>query len=463
MTSRLVVVSNRVPDGHASAAGGLAVALLDALRDHGGVWLGWSGHVVDSDIDAPRLRHSRQANIRRVTFDLDRRTHEGYYCGYSNGALWPVLHGRVDLARFDPGQWEHYRRANRWFAHALMHMLGEQDLVWIHDYHLLLVAQELRSLRSRHRIGLFLHTPLPAPDALAALPGHQRLLGALFDFDLVGLQTRGDMLRLADYLQGELGAQRDGDDAFVHRGRRLRVQAFPIGIDAEAFRDLLREREAQDIQGLLRRQYARRELLVAVDRMDYSKGIPQRLRALRELYSRHPEDRGRATLIQIAVPGREGVQAYRELAGEVERLSGALNGDFGELEWIPLRLLRRALSRRRLAGLFHASKAALVTPLRDGMNLVAKEYLAAQDREDPGVLILSRFAGAAEQLGGAVLVNPYDVEGVAEAIHQALHMSREQRCERHRDLVACVEQQDARWWSRRFVAALRGCKPGLQE
>jgi trehalose 6-phosphate synthase len=450
--SRLVVVSNRIADPRKTAAGGLAVALGDVLNATGGLWFGWSGKIVDSDADDV---HFQQAGtVKLVTMDLSQSDHDAFYLGYSNGVLWPVFHYRLDLADFDAGYINGYRRVNQLFARKLMPLLRDDDIIWVHDYHLIPLAAELRALGCRHRIGFFLHIPLPPPLMLAAIPGHDWLVRALFAYDLVGFQSKADLSHFARYVETEAHAQPVEEGRWRAFGRTVHAGAFPIGIDVEEFTELSNAPEAVEMYERMKDEYSRRKLLVGVDRLDYSKGLPQRLRAFRELLSKHPETRNSATLIQIASPSRENVSAYTDLLHEMESLCGSINGNFGELDWMPVRYMHRTVARARLPGLYRASRVALVTPLRDGMNLVAKEFLTAQDPQDPGVLVLSRFAGAAEQLREALLVNPYDSEGTAAAILLALQMPLEERRSRHQALMQTIRRFDVHWWCDSFLDAL---------
>jgi trehalose 6-phosphate synthase len=453
MDGRLVVVSNRVADPRKPAAGGLAVALGEALQRTGGLWFGWSGKVVDGVADG-ELRQQQAGRVNLVTVDLTRAEHDAYYLGFANGVLWPVFHNRIDLADFEAGFLEGYQRANRMFARRLAPLLQPDDIVWVHDYHLIPLANELRALGCRQRIGFFLHIPLPPPLILAAIPGHEWLVRSLFAYDLVGLQSQTDLSHFEGYVQSEGGAERLPDHHWRAFNRVVRAQAFPIGIDVAEFEALAQSRESQDTYNELRELYAKRRLLVGVDRLDYTKGLPQRLRAFQRLLSNYPENHNSATLIQIASPSREDVQAYTTIRQELEGLAGSINGLYGELDWMPVRYLNRTFARRRLPGLFRMGRVALVTPLRDGMNLVAKEYVVAQDPQDPGVLVLSRFAGAAEQMRDALLVNPYDTEATAQAIQRALHMPLAERRERHAALLANVRREDVHWWRKEFLEAL---------
>ena len=455
MSQRLVVVSNRIGDPRKPAAGGLAVALGEALSASGGLWFGWSGKIVEQGARGEgEVTSQVSGKVTLTTLDLSREDHDAYYAGYSNRVLWPVFHYRLDLAQFDDGLFEGYQRVNRLFARKLMTVLRPDDIIWVHDYHLIPLAAELRALGCQLRIGFFLHIPLPPQLILAAIPAHEWLIRSLFAYDLVGLQSETDVLNFVRYVQAEANAEALDKDHYRAFNRLVCVRAFPIGIDVDEFAGLGETRESVETYTTLREQYARRQLLVGVDRLDYSKGLPNRLRAFHRLLADYPENRQSATLIQVATPTREGLLAYEDIRHELEGLSGQINGQYGELDWMPVRYIHRTVARTRLPGLFRASRVALVTPLRDGMNLVAKEFVVAQDPQDPGVLVLSRFAGAAEQLKEALLVNPYDTQGTAEAIHLALQMPLEERQSRHAALLATCKQYDVHWWCESFLELL---------
>ena len=450
---RLVAVSNRVADPRKPRTGGLAVALGEALNtSSGGLWFGWNGKITDDA--GSKVQLQRAGNVTLATIGLSRADHDAYYSGYSNGVLWPVFHYRLDLADFDSADVEAYRRVNRLMAQELFPLLRPDDVIWVHDYQLIPMAAELRAMGCKQRIGFFLHIPLPPRTILAAIPQHGRLIRSLLSYDLVGFQTQLDADHFADYIETEGKGQRKGKGRLQADGRTTFARAFPIGIDVDKLQAMGREPGARELLGTLREQYSKRQLLVGVDRLDYSKGLPQRIKAFRRLLERYPENLQRATLVQVAAPSRENVEAYSDIRSQLESLCGGVNGDFGELDWMPVRYLRRAVARRRLPGLYAASRVALVTPLRDGMNLVAKEYVACQDPEDPGVLVLSRFAGAAEQMTDALLVNPYDTAETADTIQQALSMTLEERRERHARLMALVRKFDVHWWAREFLASL---------
>jgi trehalose 6-phosphate synthase len=458
--SRLVVVSNRTADPRNTAAGGLAVAVRESLQQTGGLWFGWSGKVTEEgseDRGAARTNEPHLqtvGNVTLATLDLSQEDHETYYLGYANAVLWPVFHYRLDLANFDARFAAGYRRVNQLFARKLLPLLRPNDTIWVHDYHLIPLAAELRAMGCRNRIGFFLHIPMPPPLIMAAIPEHGWLTRCLFAYDLVGFQSEADVMHFSHHVESEAWAQTLSRDCIRAFDRTLRIGAYPIGIDVDDFIRLAEADEAREMFSRIRDEYSRRRLLLGVDRLDYSKGLPQRVHAFRELLERYPETRNLATLIQIAAPSREDVDAYGELRRHMDSLCGAINGDHGELDWMPVRYIHRNIARRRLPGLYRASHVALITPLRDGMNLVAKEFIAAQDPADPGMLVLSRFAGAAEQLKEALLVNPYDTHGTAQAIHHALTMPLDERINRHKALLDRIRKFDVLWWSSSFLRAL---------
>ena len=435
------------------------MALGDALVKTGGLWFGWSGTIVDGGTPGEGQLHTTHAgNITLATVDLCREDHDSYYLGYSNGVLWPVFHYRLDLADFDAGYIGGYRRVNRLLAQKLMPLLKPDDVIWVHDYHLIPLAAELRAMGCKNRIGFFLHIPLPPPLILAAIPQHEWLMRSLFAYDLVGFQSEADVEHFSVYVGEEAGAENLGAHQFRAFGRRVHAQAFPIGIDVDEFAALTHGKEASELYDSMKDEYSRRRLLLGVERLDYSKGLPQRLKTFRQLLQKYPDNLGSATLIQIASPSREALDSYADLRQELERLCGSINGDYGELDWMPVRYIHRNVARKRLPGLYRVADVALVTPLRDGMNLVAKEFIAAQDPADPGVLVLSRFAGAAEQLKQALLVNPYDIHGTADTVQRALQMPLVERQERHQQLLRNIRRYDVHWWRQSFLDTLAHCE-----
>ena len=450
---RLVIASNRTATPGAPRAGGLAVALAEALDERGGgVWFGWSGEIVERE---PRgLRLVTEGSTDFALADLTEAEHAAYYLGYANRALWPVFHYRVDLAAFDEADFAGYEAVNRRFGRLLAGLLKPGDAVWLHDYHFFLMGQELRQSGWGGPLGFFLHIPFPAPEVFAAIPQHARLARGLAAFDLLGFQTERDAANFRRYCIETAGAEALDATRLRLHDREVTVRAFPIGTDAAEMARMATGPEGRAAAARVGRVIDSRALVIGVDRMDYSKGLPQRMEAFGRMLDHHPELHGRVSFLQIAPPSRESVDAYQALREELDRLAGRINAEIADLDWTPIRYLARGYPRDALAGLFRLARVGLVTPLYDGMNLVAKEYVAAQDAEDPGVLVLSEFAGAAEQLDAALLVNPHDVAGVADAIHRALEMPLEERRERWEALDAAVRREDIAWWRRSYLEAL---------
>jgi trehalose 6-phosphate synthase len=451
--SRLVVVSNRVALPGESRAGGLAVGLLAALKERGGVWFGWSGKTARGA--SGELREQVDGDIRFVTMDLSKPDLDTYYNGFSNRTLWPLLHFRLDLVDYDRATREGYRRVNQLFAEKLAPYLRDSDTVWIHDYHLIPLAAMLRERGIGCRIGFFLHVPLPSGDLLQAMPDHQRLFSGLYAYDLVGFQTQRDADRFRSYVRLFGGGRLHGDGSLeAPGGHRLRVGAFPIGIDTARVAQQATTAMNNPSVRSLQKSLHPRELAIGVDRLDYSKGLPERFHGFERYLERHPDQKGTLTFLQIAPVSRGGVSEYRKLRAELEQLAGHINGGHAEADWTPLRYVNQNYAHSTLTGFYRTARVGLVTPLRDGMNLVAKEYVAAQDPENPGVLVLSLLAGAADELPQALLVNPYDLDGVADAIARATTMPLAQRKERWRAMMDHLTEFDINRWRRDYLAAL---------
>lgn len=450
---RLVIASNRTATPGEPRAGGLAVALADALAERGGgLWFGWSGEIADREARGVRLISENGVDFALA--DLTEGEHENYYLGYSNRTLWPIFHYRVDLAVFDEASFEVYEAVNRRFGRLLAGLTKPGDVVWLHDYHFLLMGQEMRASGWDGALGFFLHIPFPAPEVFIALPQHQRLARGLTAFDLIGFQTDRDTANFRRYLVEHCGGVELDETRIAAFGRTVETRTFSIGIDADEMASMAVAPEAAAAAARIGEKGEDPALVIGVDRMDYSKGLPQRMEAFGRMLDDHPELYGRVSFLQIAPPSRESVDAYQALREELDRLAGRINAEIADLDWQPIRYLARGYGREILAGLFRLARVGLVTPLHDGMNLVAKEFVAAQDPEDPGVLILSEFAGAAEQLKDALLVNPHDVGGMADAIHRALTMPVDERRERWVALDRAVRERDIGWWRRSFLAAL---------
>jgi len=463
--ARLVVVSNRVsvPSGDgAKRAGGLEVALRPALQQNGGVWLGWSGKV--GARDKLRTRSVRHNNVEYVVTDLTKHDYQEYYNGFANRVLWPILHYRLDLAEFALRDLSGYFRVNDHFANELDKIIEDDDLIWVHDYHLIPIADALRRRGRPNRIGFFLHVPFPPPEVLTSLPKHEELIPLLMQYDVVGFQTEGDAGNFVRYLISECNQTREmrvfkiasHQTTLSLNGRQTRIGSFAVSIEPRAFQRLARRNVRSPLVKDMVASLGSRALVIGVDRLDYSKGLVQRLDAFDHFLANHSEWIGKVTYLQITPKNRSEIPEYAELEEALGSAAGRINGKYGEVSWTPIRYVNRVYGRSALAGLYRTARVGLVTPLRDGMNLVAKEYVAAQDPEDPGVLILSRFAGAAIEFRRALLVNPYDPESVAGAIAQALAMPIEERRARHQALLAMVSAYDVDRWQQEFLSTLRG-------
>jgi trehalose 6-phosphate synthase len=468
--ARLVVVSNRVsvPTGDgAKRAGGLEVALRPTLQQNGGVWLGWSGTVA-SAADKIETRSLKHKNVEYVVTDLSQGDYQEYYNGFANRVLWPILHYRLDLAEFARRDLTGYLRVNDHFANELEKFLEEDDLIWVHDYHLIPLADALRRRGHANRIGFFLHVPFPPPEILTSLPRHEQLIPMLAQYDVVGFQTEGDAGNFVRYLIAETNHNRemrvfetaDRRTTLTLNGQQTRIGSFPVGIEPRGFARLARRNVQSPLVKNLTESLGGRNLVIGVDRLDYSKGIVQRLDAFDLFLENNPDWIGNVTYLQITPRNRSEIPEYVELAEAASASAGRINGKYGEVSWTPIRYVNRVYSRSVLAGLYRAARVGLVTPLRDGMNLVAKEYVAAQDPEDPGVLVLSRFAGAAEEMTEAIIINPHDPEEITEAMHQALIMPLDERKARHEKLFEKICQTTAATYCRDFIAALSAAPNG---
>ncbi len=452
--SRLVVVSNRVPvpGDRNPAAGGLAVGLADAVTE-GSLWFGWSSRRQTFTSTESSVVQAR--GVTYATIDLGEADYRRYYTGFANGALYPLLLYRLGLMGFREEDYAGYRTVNRAFATALAPLLRPDDLIWVHDYQLLAVGHELRALGVEQRIGFFLHTPFVPPSIFSALPRAAELLDALCACDVIGFHTKDYRDAFLQCVTTLLGAQPDSEGGFTYRGRRVQAIVTPIGIDVASFTAMATRNVASAAANSLVQSLDGRPLGISVDRLDYAKGLPNRILAIDHLFTRYPEHRKQVTFLQVAAPSREELADYRGLRRELDRAVGDVNGRYSEADWTPIRYITRAVRRSTLAGFYRLARLGVVTPLRDGMNLVAKEFIAAQDQADPGVLILSRFAGAAEELTDALIVNPFDAEEIAASMHQGLTMPLEERQARHKSLLACIRASSARQYCQNFLAALR--------
>jgi len=457
--SRLIVISNRVAVPKAKdaegAQGGLAVALAAALRKYRGVWFGWSGR--ETDTFTGHLEMRRRAGVTTATIDLEPHDIEEYYNGYANCTLWPLFHYRIDLTEYERHFGTGYERVNERFAESVMPLIEPDDLIWVHDYHLLPLGQRLRDQGVKNRIGLFLHIPWPPARLLVSLPFHERLVRSMLEYDLIGFQTEEWLESFCHYVEKELGGKIGEDGSIEVGNRKLKAKAFPIGIDYDEFVAAAGGKTASEAYKRLSASASGKKLVIGVDRLDYSKGLAERFDSYARFLTDNPEQAKDIILLQIAPPSRELVVSYQHIRETLEAKTGHINGGLADVDWVPIRYVNQGYSRAELGGFYRAADIALITPLRDGMNLVAKEYVAAQDPKDPGVLILSRFAGAALQMKEALLVNPHSSEEVSEAISKALRMPKAERIRRWKALHKSVKQEDVIKWREDFLNALSSC------
>jgi len=445
---RLVVVSNRTPVGNprTGSAGGLAVALGSVLAKRDALWIGWNGEISEM-AEAPVHRRVRRTEI--VGFSLTAAQHAGFYTGFANGTLWPLFHYRLGLMEYRRSEYAAYLTTNDSIAQLVMSQIKPGDVLWVHDYHLIPLARALRRLGVTNRIGFFLHIPWPAAEVFRSLPVHADLAEALAHFDLIGFQTETCASQFRNYLGLEAAAHGWSHSMY---GRHFRAAAFPIGIDTQES-SALAAAASLDGQRLLD-NLGNRALIIGVDRLDYSKGLPNRIAGYGEFLERNPGVRGKVQYLQIAPISRGEVANYRALRRELDGLAGRINGKHAEFDWTPLRYVNKGYPRRSLAAFYRLARVGLVTPLRDGMNLVAKEFVAAQRAEDPGVLLLSEFAGAAAEMTGALKVNPYDTTAIADLLGKALEMPYDERLSRWRADMDTITRNTATAWADTFLGDL---------
>ncbi|MGA7121928.1 MAG: bifunctional alpha,alpha-trehalose-phosphate synthase (UDP-forming)/trehalose-phosphatase [Polyangiaceae bacterium] len=467
---RLILVSNRLPvtvrldDGEVSISrspGGLATGLRMPHERTGGIWIGWPGDVSGLDLAQQRALGSHLSELRCVPVHLTGAEVAGYYDGFSNGVLWPLFHYLLDRIPPSSQEWDAYRAVNEKFADVAAQVWRPGDLVWVHDYQLVLVPQLLRARIPSATIGFFLHIPFPVSEVVRTLPWRDQVLEGMLGADLVGFHTFTYRKHFASSVLRILGIPSKGDCVFLD-GRQIRLGVFPIGVDARTFGELAENQDVQRETAAIRAEARSEKILLGIDRLDYTKGIRPRLLAFERLLEREPHWRGKVRLVQIAVPSRDRVPSYQEFRRQVDELVGRINGAFAAVDWVPIHYVHRALDERQVVALYRAADVMLVTPLRDGMNLVAKEFVTCRTDED-GVLVLSEFAGAAAEMGEAVQVNPYDVESMAQAFADALTMPEEERRLRMRSLRQRIAARDVHQWAQSFLDALGGIRAGGQE
>jgi trehalose 6-phosphate synthase len=455
----LVVVSNRVARGKANEpmTGGLAAALLPVVEKSGAIWVGSSGRVRDRMQKEPFAEIEALGSGALALLDLPAAHYGGFYEGFANSALWPALHSRSDLIRVSQDDYRSYREVNAFVARALLRFLKKETVFCVQDYHFLALGAELRELGVTEPIGFFLHTPWPGRGIFECVLRHRELAEAMLAYDLIGFQTEEDCQNFIDYLRSVPGLKLNDDIVFSRHGR-TRLAVFPIGIDAEKFASAATKALTHPDVSRLRRSLNGEKLAIGVDRLDYSKGLINRISAFDRMWTQEPALLRTVSLLQIATPSRGAIEVYGKLQSDVAKLVSEVNGRHGEVDWTPIRYLNKGFGQAVLAGLYCAAQVGVVTPLQDGMNLVAKEYVAAQNPADPGVLVLSKFAGAANELDAALLVNPHDIEGMANAIALGLAMPLAERRMRYEAMMRKLRGHTIQQWFAEFVEALQACR-----
>ena len=449
---RLVIISNRTADPHEERSGGLAVALWSTLKKSGGLWIGWNGNICHHN--TPAIKSSYKDGVEFYTTDLTSVEYDNFYVGYANSVLWPVFHNRVDLAENNIVFKTTYEQTNRRFVASCADKISKDDYIWVHDYQMIPCGLELRKKGILNNIGFFLHIPFPPAELVRSIPDHHWLITCLLSYDLIGFQTENDLRNFHNYIISHTDTEERGGYSYIYKGRVVRAGVFPIGIDPAEITECLNSERSKEMSRVYKKNYSC-DIIIGVDRLDYSKGIPHRIHTMRHLFEIYPEKKKEVSLLQIASPSREKVSAYERLSEKMDYLSGKINGDLGDLHWSPVNYIHQNIQREDLPTLFRMSKVGLVTPLCDGMNLVAKEYIASQDPENPGVLILSEFAGAAQQFKDALVVNPFDTNATARAIHQALVMPLNERKKRYQTLMKSVVNFNVHWWCETFLTSLK--------
>ena len=452
----VIVVSNRVARAKTDEpiAGGLASALIPMIRESGAIWVGSSGHSSDASQSRDALAKIEALGSGALaTIDMPAKHYRGYYEGFANSALWPALHSRPDLIQITADEYGSYREINAFMARALLRFVGPEAVFWVQDYHFLPLGAELRRLDIGRPIGFFLHTPWAARNTMTCVPHHCELVSAMLAYDLVGFQTDDDLRNFEDYLQVELGLS-VVDGAVTSTYGLTRLATFPIGIDVDEFSARATKAVTRPEIARLRASLQGAKLALGADRLDYSKGLPNRIRAFDRLFEFDPSLKRKASLLQLAIPSRGNIRAYRELKAELAALVGDVNGRHGEVDWLPVRYLNKGYGQLILAGFYRVADVGLVTPLHDGMNLVAKEFVAAQNPFDPGVLVLSSFAGAARELDAALVVNPHDIDDLARQIATALAMRLDERRERWQAMIGKLRKSSVRTWYEDFLRTL---------
>lgn len=471
LNSRLVIVSNRLPivlekidDQNwnvTPGAGGLVTAMAPVLKNRGGIWIGWPGaaseNVKDFDIDRLLANERKNIGFKLKSVILTAEERKNFYKGFANEIIWPLFHDFIAHCKFNPQYWKAYQAVNRKFADIILKNIRENDFIWVHDYHLIDVARQLRQHKIANQIGFFLHIPFPPPDVFVRLPWREHILNALLDYDLIGFQTLRDRRNFQQCLRSFISGVRFSGKGQVTKmnlnQREIRVAAFPISIDFHEFAKSAGTKEVSEKAWYIHEDLSDRIIILGIDRLDYTKGIPERLKAFRNALKRYPDLIEKVTLVQVVVPSRRGIAKYENLKMEIEGLVGKINGEYTRSGWVPIHYIFRSLNQAELIAYYRTSEIALITPLKDGMNLVAKEYCAS-NLEENGVLILSEFAGVAAQFQKwAILVNPHDIEGMADAIYEATQIPHESRNYRMHQMRQKVLKYNIFWWVDSYLQA----------
>ena len=450
---RVVAVSNRGLSAAKPSAGGLAVALGEALSHEKSVWFGWSGELSDHPGDPAVTMQSDLC--QRAVIDLTPAAFQPYYDGYCNSTLWPILSSCPKWAHFSPAYYPAYLQVNQTFARHLEPILTQDDIVWVHDYHLIPLAAALRQRGCHQAIGFFIHTPFPDPQTFRAIPEHSELAKQWLAYDLIGMQTGRDIANFKTYLRDTLPVRITDETTLHYLQRRIWLKHFPIGIDVASIRTLQPSSTGNTLIAKIRAEAQQRTLMIGVDRLDYAKGIPRKIKAFSDLMAHNPSMRRRVSLVQVAAPSRDGLEPYQRLRKKTTQLVAATNSLYGDAEWTPVLFWHETVDRSVLPSLYALSPVCVVSSVADGMNLVAKEYVACQDAENPGVLVLSQESGAAEQLNDAILFPAKNRQALTQAYHSALHLSLTERKRRYTALIDNIQSEDLHHWCHSYLHALR--------
>lgn len=454
--SKLIILSNRVslPQPDHPSAGGLAVALQDALDDVGGIWLGWNGQQI-ADHLSNEFSHIEDQHVDYITCPLQHSQYSKYYCGFANNTLWPAMHDRVDLIDYKDDEYETYQQVNRLFALQLSKIAQPEDIIWVHDYHFFSVARYCRELGMKNRIGFFLHIPFARLNIWQSLPECASLIKDLCQYDVVGLQTENDQKICMQVCKQVLKAHEIDSEWLRYNHHLTQIKCYPIGVNPELIQDIALQTDKADIQSVFELDtFNQQKTIIGVDRIDYSKGLLERFDAFENFLKYYPEYHRQVTDLQVACPCRIEIPAYENLFERVKDKVKQINQEFSQKDWLPVNCVHDAVDHDLLMKIYRLADICWVSSLRDGMNLVAKEYIAAQNPHDPGVLILSQFAGAAQQMPEALIVDPQDQHAMVDALKTALNMSKVEKLERYQQLISGIKSFDINDWRNAFLEDL---------